>query len=635
MSLNLKQTICFVALVVLAISIKAQDRLSQLEKNLNEWSQQINALNETVDISVSNVSIQDFLQGIAENVNLNLSVDPSLNFDVINNFNGVKVVDVLIFLSREHNLEITRTGNILRVTKYIAPAEKPIPPRKTYNISYNSERDLLSVDVKNDTLSAVAREITNKSGKNVIIMPGFSDVIVKGYISEMPFDGALEKFAFANDFVIKKTNDNYYIFEKITEKSQNTSKSGKVKQGISSEESAETEGLDFEINNLSSISVRANNFPVDKLIKTISDSLKINYAILSEIKDLTSLNLFNVSYENLLSNLLEGTKHRYIQKDNIFIIDDKGALSVHQTDIIYLKHRTVEKITAILPADIKADIEVIEFHELNCLFVSGYPAQVQHIKEFIQNIDKPVPVILIEVLIVDVLKTHSIATGISAGFGENPNESNNTIFPGIDYTFSTSELNDIFQKIDGLGVINLGNVSPDFYLTIKAMEDNNYLKIRSTPKLSTLNGHEATLTSGEVRYYKEEKSSYYGSLTTALSNSYEWKPLNADLSITIKPMVSGDENITLDIKVSQAEFQTDNEADAPPGSITRGFESMIRVKNQEMVLLGGLDKVTDQDVSSGTPVLSRIPVIKWFFSSRTKAKKNSKLSIFIRPTIIY
>jgi type IV pilus assembly protein PilQ len=635
MSLNLKQKICLVAFILLSLTIEAQDRLLQLEKSLNEWSREISALNETVDISVSNVSVQDFLQGIAVNVNLNLSVDPSLNFDVINNFNGVKVVDVLIFLSREHNLEVTRTGNILRVTKYTPPVEKPLPPKKTYIIGYNGERDLLSIDVKNDTLSAVAREITNKSGKNVIIMPGYSDAMVKGYISEMPFDGALDKFAFANDFVIKKTNDNYYIFEKKNEKTQISSKSGKNNLTASSEEPSETEGMDFKISNFSSISVRANNVSVEKLIKTISDSLKINYAILSEIKDFTSLNLFNVSYNELLTHLLEGTKLRYIQKDNIYIIGDKSTLSVHQTDIIYLKHRTVAKITEILPADLKIDIEIIEFYELNCMFVSGYPAQVQSVREFIQNIDKPVPVILIEVMIVDIQKGHSISTGISAGFGKNPNESDNTILPGINYTFSTEEINNIFQKIDGLGWINLGNVSPDFYLTIKAMEDNNYLKIRSTPKLSTLNGHEATLTSGEVRYYKEERSNYYGSQNPALTNSYEWKPLNADLSISIKPMVSGDENITLSIKVSQAEFQTDNESEAPPGSITRGFESMIRVKNQEMILLGGIDKITDQDVSSGTPFLSRIPVIKWFFSSRTKAKKNSKMNIFIRPTIIY
>ena len=36
------------------------------------------------------------------------------------------------------------------------------------------------------------------------------------------------------------------------------------------------------------------------------------------------------------------------------------------------------------------------------------------------------------------------------------------------------------------------------------------MRLLSTPKLSTLNGHEATLTSGETQYYKEVQNNYYG-----------------------------------------------------------------------------------------------------------------------------
>jgi len=36
-----------------------------------------------------------------------------------------------------------------------------------------------------------------------------------------------------------------------------------------------------------------------------------------------------------------------------------------------------------------------------------------------------------------------------------------------------------------------------FYLN-KALEEDGYLKMRSTPKLATLNGHEANLTIGKT-----------------------------------------------------------------------------------------------------------------------------------------
>ncbi|PCH67341.1 MAG: hypothetical protein COC01_06015 [Bacteroidetes bacterium] len=46
------------------------------------------------------------------------------------------------------------------------------------------------------------------------------------------------------------------------------------------------------------------------------------------------------------------------------------------------------------------------------------------------------------------------------------------------------------------------------------------------------------------------------------------------------------------------------------------------------------EKRLPQD-NSGTPVLSRIPVLKWIFSSKTKSKRDTKLNIFIKPTIVY
>ena len=62
---------------------------------------------------------------------------------------------------------------------------------------------------------------------------------------------------------------------------------------------------------------------------------------------------------------------------------------------------------------------------------------------------------------------------------------------------------------------------------------------------------------------------------------------------------------------------------------------MIRVKNGEMILLGGLEKKRKSDSGSGVPILSRIPILKWFFSSRKKDKSKSKLHILIRPIVTY
>ncbi len=58
------------------------------------------------------------------------------------------------------------------------------------------------------------------------------------------------------------------------------------------------------------------------------------------------------------------------------------------------------------------------------------------------------------------------------------------------------------------------------------------------------------------------------------------------------------------------------------------------MKNQEMVVLGGLDDKKNEKSSAGVPILSRIPVIKWFFGTTKSDKSKSELTIFIRPTVI-
>ena len=62
---------------------------------------------------------------------------------------------------------------------------------------------------------------------------------------------------------------------------------------------------------------------------------------------------------------------------------------------------------------------------------------------------------------------------------------------------------------------------------------------------------------------------------------------------------------------------------------------MVRVKDQNMIILGGLEESSTTSKGSGVPILSRIPILKWFFSSRSKTVEKTKLVIFIKPTVIY
>ncbi|HSY61322.1 MAG TPA: hypothetical protein VK796_05565, partial [Cytophaga sp.] len=115
----------------------------------------------------------------------------------------------------------------------------------------------------------------------------------------------------------------------------------------------------------------------------------------------------------------------------------------------------------------------------------------------------------------------------------------------------------------------------------------------------------------------------------------QYQTVQANQNITIKPVVSGDDQVTLTIEVSISDFLPNSNTTGPPNIGTSQFKSIIRVRNGEMVVLGGLERIEKSITTSGLPLLSRIPVLRWLFSSNTKAKTKTISIVFIKPTIIY
>ena len=294
-----------------------------------------------------------------------------------------------------------------------------------------------------------------------------------------------------------------------------------------------------------------------------------------------------------------------------------------------------EDLLNVIPKEIQDSLQITSDIERNSFIVSGASQRIEKFRKFIKLIDKPVPVITIDVMILEVSNSASVSTGISLGIGDNPATTKGGVFPNTDLTLGANSINKIIGRFNGFGSLNLGKVTPNFYAKIEALETNGDLNIKSTPKLTALNGHEARLSNGERSYYVETITDIIGSQNPQTREIKNYIPVDANLAIKIRPIVSGDGQITLSIKVIQSSFNGKKiDPEAPPGINSREFTSTIRVKNQEVVILGGLEENLKNDSGSGVPFLARIPIIKYLFSKRTRTASKMKLSVLIKPTII-
>ena len=626
-------TIFFISLA--SGGLHAQDRFAILEAKLNQLGEENPGLYAKVDLSVNMVSIQDFIRGIAITDSLNISVDPALSIQIINNFSNVMVKDVFMFLCKKYDLDIGFTGSILSFTKYNSPHEivKYVP--KDVDATYDKSGDLLSMDLKSDSLTQVTEKLTEITGKNFVYSPDLSRKVLNAYIKQMPLKDAIDKLAFANAIKITATDDNAYLIEKKEEVVSNFNNGNTNYKGGQAIDQGGASGLSVKKISDNLVFVDAVNAPISKIIAAVSATLKKNYFLYSDVKGNATLTITGGTYDEVLSYILNATDYTYKNDEGIYVIGNRNQEGLRATKLFQFKFRTEDKVIDAIPSDLKKDIELKSYPDLNSLIMSGSQPRIAELESFLKDIDKVVPVVIIEVIIADVSNTKALSTGISAGLGTAPTTTSGTIFPNLNVSLGAGAINSVINSINGLGIVNLGNVTPNFYLTLNALDQQGIIKLRSTPKLTTLNGHEASMSIGTTDYYLETQNTVVGTQNPQNITTQQYKSINADLSVKINPIVSGDEQITMDITVKQSEFTARLTPTAPPGSTTRDFQSVIRVKNGDMVILGGLEENDVNETGSGVPFLSRIPILKWFFSSRSKSSSKERLTIFIRPTVIY
>ena len=594
-------------------------RLSRIDSELAALVGRDSTFRREVDVTSGRLSLSELLRNIARASGVNVSVRGVENIPVSCNFRRARVDDLVRFLCREYRLDAAASGNILS----IFPAAAPDP-----DVAYAAADTTLTYDLRGERLIDVAKKIARLSARNVIVPEPLYDCKVSGYVRRMPFDEALRTLAAVNGLLAERDAQDVWTLWREEPAAQG----GKMSAGPAYMRRRQFTPNELRVDSLGRITARIARGNVQDVILDLCDELELNYYFQSPVNLTAGVWVDGTDFETLLSVLLKGSPYSYYTERGIWIFGAAASDGLSSSAVLPLVYRSVSKVEEIIPEALKQNVAVKTFPDLNALILSGDRRDVARVETFLRSVDKPVPMVTMEILIADVTKSKIHEIGVGAGVGDKAVKTSGTLSPGVDMTFGANAVNDLLGRIRG--TVNLGRVTPNFYLSLQALEEDGVVRLLSTPKLSTLNGHEATLTSGETQYYKEVQNNYYGTQNPISSESYQWKSVDANLSIKVTPYVSEDRQITLEIEFEQTEFTDRTAEDAPPGTATRSFKSIVKVQNEEMVLLGGLDRNTMERSSRGVPFLARVPVIKWFFGKEKRNKVERTLNIFIKPTVV-
>ncbi|MDJ1486098.1 type II and III secretion system protein [Cytophagaceae bacterium YF14B1] len=647
-----KRVLPFFLLVFISVPILAQqNRFADLEQQLNNLSNQLPGLKEKVDISISGSSIQEFLRGLAIANQLNINIDPQLNIKVYNNFTRETVSNIIIFLAREYDLDVRFVGTIMSFSKYKPVVEVVAPTVRQIDVRYNSYTQLLSMDLRSDTLSSVVRKITQLTKKNVISSADLSGKTVSIYLEDVPIEEAVEKMAMVNELKSTKTSENFFLIQKqdasdpnmlasngqMGNFSQNRGQPYRNPSGQPSYGGGSGRVFVHTTDSLGNryVDVNAMNAPFSEVLDAVAHEMNINYFLYSDLKGNITTQVSKLTFEDFLSRFFRGTDYTFQNEKGVYLVGDRKLEGLRANRLFQFQFRSLETVEEAIPAELRRGVEIKNFKELNGILLSGSLPQILEVEAFLKQIDRVVPLVMIEVTLVDVRKTRTISTGIKMGLGDSTTVTRGSILPGVDFTLSSSSINDLLSRISSVTPLNIGRVAPNFYVGLSALEANNNVEVRSMPKLSTLNGHSATLSIGSTRYYSVKTQNVVGTLTPQTVITEQFNAVQANLGIAITPIVSSDDQVTLTIDVGIADFIGDPPNNAPPPSSNSQFKSIIRVRNEEMVVLGGLERTENSKSGSGTPLLSRIPLIGRLFSSKSNSHNKTVSIVFIKPTIIY
>ncbi len=193
----------------------------------------------------------------------------------------------------------------------------------------------------------------------------------------------------------------------------------------------------------------------------------------------------------------------------------------------------------------------------------------------------------------------------------------------------------VTPALSSYGKISMGTLAKDHYnIVMQMLSEYGSTKTVNRPRIVAVNKEEAKILVGTREAYVTSTQSQSESSTVTSENV---QFIDVGLKLVVIPTIGSDGFITMKIKPEVSSVKrnlTTNAGNIIPIVQTSQSESIVKVKDGQTLIIAGLFKPEDIDNSSGWPGLSRLPVLGYLFSTKTKESKKTELVIFITPTII-
>jgi len=197
-----------------------------------------------------------------------------------------------------------------------------------------------------------------------------------------------------------------------------------------------------------------------------------------------------------------------------------------------------------------------------------------------------------------------------------------------------------------LDYLNPASRLGDLSASVSLLESFGTVKVLSSPKLSVMNNQTAMLRVVDNKVY------FIVNSTTApcspapctpivtYTTTVNTVPIGFTMSVT--PQINESDTVLLNIRPSITRLLTPAKDPTPsltvvndiPQVSTREMESVLRIENNQIAVLGGLMEDHIDNFTDAVPGISKVPLAGELFKHRNDTTQKTELVIFLRPVVI-
>ena len=200
------------------------------------------------------------------------------------------------------------------------------------------------------------------------------------------------------------------------------------------------------------------------------------------------------------------------------------------------------------------------------------------------------------------------------------------------------------------GIFVLNYLKDSFSTTIQLLESFGKVKVLSSPKISVLNNQTAMLKVVDNNVFFTIKVtpaviSSTGTITTPATYESKLETVPVGFVMSVTPQISDSDEVTLNVRPTitrivgyeqdpNPALATANVRSRVPVIQARELESIMKVGNGQIAVMGGLMQDSIDNLKDGVPGLSSLPVVGNLFTYRSEANSKTELVIFMRPVVV-